>query len=377
MCKLRRVCYMSSCVWRVIAVFDSMKTRAKQVRNTRKTRPYVCIALLLCVSQWMWVDYILNGVGKSVSVTNQPELEFIAQNISVGLLDASPRVHVPSYLYHANPQLAKERVCQDGYMAVSIPEHVFHGYGRLAIRDTPRQIVMLTMYDCELPLLELMLAEMGPVLHKVFIWENGGYDCFARAVLESPIVRHFRDKITYVNDTMERVGEYLSGMRLSPADLLLVTNVDEIVASQHLRKFVRMRDFPEEGLRISLRSTYYGFQWVNAQVAGVNAVVTWRRFQDGCNMNPVRVRADLCGSSSPEELPGIIGWKCNWCIATGQFLHKLGTSSQDLHANLAFLDDQRERGLWFKTQTPDGCYPSSYDFLVSFAPYSVIYSIPL
>jgi len=349
------------------------------------------------MTQWLWIDYILRGR------IDRP-LPFVADNVSVKVFESAPRVQVPPYLYHANAYLGKERMCKDGHMDVAIPERVFHEYGKLKVGERPRKLVHLTMYNCELTMLELKLAEMGPVLDWIVIGEGARANsnkprdaCFAHAMRVSPVVQHFKEKIVYVymNNTVapfvyweaevhykNQLGLALVDLKLTDRDLVVFTDLDEIVASQHLRKFARMRDFPEEGMRISLRWSYYGFQWLNPVPTRVNAVVTWRRLRDACGMRANDIRLSLCGASTPDDLHGIIGWHCSWCIPTDQFIHKLETTSArelntPLNANVDFLEDQRQRGLWFATQTPDGCYPSTRDFMVSFAPYAVIYSIPI
>lgn len=369
-------------------VVCAIKMRVQRAKTARKRGGYMCIAGMLCMTQWLWVDYILRGR------TSRP-LPFIAENVSVGVLNVASRVQVPPYLYHANAYLAKDRVCKDGHMDLAIPEKVFHEYGKLNVGERPRQIVHLTMYDCELTMLELKLAEMGPVLDWIVIGElardnsNKPRDaCFAHAMRVSLVVQHFKEKIVhvYMNHTVVPVdnvfGPALTALQLTDRDLVVFTDVDQIVASQHLQSLARMRDFPEEGMRMSFRWSYYGFQWLKPVPTRVNAVVTWRRLRDACGMRANDIRLSLCGASTPGDLQGIIGWHCSWCIPTKQFIHKLETLSANelntpLNANVDFLEDQRQRGLWFATQTPDGCYPSTRDFMVSFAPYAVIYSIPI
>jgi hypothetical protein len=245
------------------------------------------------------------------------------------------------------------------------------------------------MYDCELSMLELKLAEMGPVLYKIVIGEASMTNsnipraaCFPQAAKQSPIVRHYVDigKIHY--EFMDNVVENfvyweaevhyrnqlslpLLNMGLAPDDLVLLSDMDEIVARPFLKLMTEeMRDLPgsEVGLKVSLRWSYYGFQWVNTGPFYANAVVTWNTLQTRCNMKANEIRRTLCGGEDKADTWEMVGWHCSWCFPTEKFLDKIKNSAHapdmglPMYNNIGFLRSQRKGGLWFMTQTPNACF---------------------
>lgn len=293
-------------------------------------------------------------------------------------------VRVPEFMmFAANEESTRGRECPAvGYKEIA---EVAQAAGSSSSRG--RRIVHLTMYDCEETILELKLAEMGPMLHKMVIGEGSMSNsnkprraCFPDAVASSQIVRHYVDAGLIVHHYMDNQVEAfvyweaevhyrnqlslpLKNMDLRDDDLVLLSDMDEIVARQHLAAMRDMESFPSEsGLRIALRWTYYGFQWVNSGGWEINSVVTWDalRKKDRCDMKANAIRFDLCGTKG--ETWGIVGWHCSWCTTTRQFLRKIENSAHapdmaaEMFKNEEFLEGQRERGLWFMTQTPNACY---------------------
>lgn len=261
-----------------------------------------------------------------------------------------------------------------------------------------RKIVHLAMYDCELTMLELKLTEMGPAVFKFVIGEASMSNsnkprraCFHEALANSRIVQHYMSigKIDYIfMDNKVDEGEFmyweaevhyknqLSGpvarAGLDDDDLILLSDMDEIVGRPYLEAM--SESMPANGgIRLALRWTYYGFQWVNPGLTVVNAIVTWGDLKGRCAMQANNIRLNLCGGEANMETWGTVGWHCSWCIPTMQFIEKLDkTSASEMNTpsnrHLDFLTQQREQGLWFMTQTPNGCFAERGDDTLSFSP---------
>jgi hypothetical protein len=144
---------------------------------------------------------------------------------------------------------------------------------------------------------------------------------------------------------------------------VVMLDMDEVISPTHMG-FLRSHDHPNSninGFRVSLRWSYYGFEWVNPEATTINAIITWKHFRSECNMMANAIRFNLCNEPGVEFLP-MIGWHCSWCFRnTSQFIHKIEKSSklednQDRFKDIDFLEDQRRRGLWFVDSQPNGCF---------------------
>lgn len=301
--------------------------------------------------------------------------------------------NMPSFMYNATEEAKTDRKCASGLNQLeSLPEFRAQLATAGGADDaTQRKIVHLTMYDCELSMLELKLAEMGPIVFKFVIGEaqmsNANRPrraCFHDALSQSRIVQYYMNlgKIEYLfMDNQLNEGQFvyweaevhyknqLSGpllkmkTELTDDDLILFLDLDEIVGAPYLRAMSEtLTHVPEGGgIRLALRWTYYGFQWVNPGHTVINAMVTWGDLKGRCRMNANDIRLNLCGGESNRVTWGVVGWHCSWCIPTPQFLEKLDkTSATEMNVptnrNLDFLTSQRSRGLWFMTQTPNACF---------------------
>ena len=316
-----------------------------------------------------------------------------------------PREHpilqwnMPAFMYSANEGARRDRRCAAAENQLESVPSFLAKLGDVAQRA--RKIIHLTMYDCELSMLELKLAEMGPVVFKFVIGEalmsNSNKPrraCFHDALANSSIVQYYMDigKIEYlfmdnkleggkfvyweaeVHYKNQLAGPVANMTDLNDEDLILFSDLDEIVARPYLQAMSeRMTLFPDGGgIRLALRWTYYGFQWVNPGLTVVNAVVRWGDLKDRCRLKVNDIRLNLCGGENHKQTWGIVGWHCSWCIPTPQFVEKLNkTSASEMNVpsnrGLRFLSQQRDNGLWFMTQTPNACFSERGDD-TSFSP---------
>jgi hypothetical protein len=99
---------------------------------------------------------------------------------------------------------------------------------------------------------------------------------------------------------------------LDDDDLILFSDLDEIVGLPSLQAMSEsMPRLPVDGgtrIRLALRWTYYGFQWVNTGLTAVNAIVTWGDLKGRCGISLVRwldvARIARCFHS----LGGMVRW---------------------------------------------------------------------
>ena len=272
------------------------------------------------------------------------------------------------------------RDCASGFMALSKPEVVFADWKR---KDVPRKIVVMSPYDCEVDMLLFKLEEMGPWIDHFVIVESSVSNsniarsmCFDKAqVAESThapkiIYRESHESAPNFNYWEQEVyvknqlGLPLVELGLREDDLVIMMDMDEVITEKHL-KMLRFYDHPlgRTAFKISLRWSYYGFEWVNPELTTVSAVVSWREFRTSCDLKANAVRFNLCGLTEGGVL-AMIGWHCSWCFAdTGQFIKKLERSSklednQEKFKELSFLQEQREKGLWFVDSMPHACFSS-------------------
>jgi hypothetical protein len=267
-------------------------------------------------------------------------------------------------------------------------------------RAVPRKIVHLTMFDCEEWMLELKLREMGSEVHRFVIGEaaftnaNGPRtQCFPHILASNPKIKEYESQIDYVYMEgqvtnfkhweaevyyKDQLSIPLKRMNLTDNDLILFTDLDEILSTPFLNA-LKHYDMSSTNFRLSLRWTYYGFNWVNPRTTVVNAIVSWGDLKGRCNMHTNAIRFNLCGAENTpqaQNIAGIVGWHCSWCFATPQFVHKITGSSflemnTMLNKQLDFLTYQRSMGLWFPSKTPEGCFASFDTAQDSFAPSSL------
>ena len=346
----------------------------------------------------------------------QPEWTHKEQPKQTELEIPIPAATMPAFMYDATEQAKQNRRCAKGVHPLeSVTDFRAElGGAAAALRGEDsrkvteegthskrkRKIVHLAMYDCELTMLELKLAEMGPAVFKFVFGEASMSNsnkprraCFHEALANSSIVQHYMSigKIDYIfMDNQVEEGEFmyweaevhyknqLSGpvarAGLDDDDLILLSDMDEIVGRPYLEAIRMLESMPANGgIRLALRWTYYGFQWVNPGLTVVNAIVTWGDLKGRCAMQANNIRLNLCGGEHNRETWGTVGWHCSWCIPTPQFIEKLDkTSASEMNTpsnrHLDFMAQQREQGLWFMTQTPNGCFAERDDDTLSFSP---------
>lgn len=270
------------------------------------------------------------------------------------------------------------RECARGFMALSEPDHIFAGW---KVRNALRKIVVMSPYDCEVDMLLFKLEEMGPWIDHFVVVESSVSNsniarsmCFDRAqVAESEhaskiIYRESHESAPNFNYWEQEVyvknklGLPLVELGLNEDDLVIMMDMDEVIAGEHM-KMLKHYDHPlgHTAFKISLRWSYYGFEWVNPEPTIVSSIVSWLEFRSTCDLKANAIRFNLCGLSDKNVL-AIIGWHCSWCFAdTEQFIRKIERSSklednQEKFKKISFLKTQRENGLWFVDSSPNGCF---------------------
>lgn len=273
------------------------------------------------------------------------------------------------------------RECPPHFMQLSSPADVFSNWKQ---RARPRKVVVLSPYNCEEEMLNIKLEVMGPYVDHFVIVEStvtnshqGKELCFEYSVVEESKYTdsilytisnymvpnfHYWEQEVYVKN---QLSEHLGGLSLSDDDLIIMLDMDEVISTQHLH-FLKHYNHPDgkTAFRISLRWSYYGFEWVNPDPTTINAVVSWREMNDRCHLKANDIRFNLCGITSPDQMGTLqmIGWHCSWCFENlDRFVQKIESSSklednQPAFKNLEYLADQRRRGLWFVDGQPNACF---------------------
>lgn len=289
--------------------------------------------------------------------------------------------------------MSENRNCPLEFMAVSRADAVFADW---IPRKKPRDIVVLSPYDCEDDLLLLKAEVMGPHASVIVVGEPEFSNshrprtmCFNTSIADaySAASKNNRDALSLVYLTIpgavsdfqyweqevhlrnQLALEFIQDNRtvqfmreLQDDTFIILTDMDEIISGEHMR-MLRWFDHPRglTAFRISLRWTYYGFEWVNPNPWEMNSIVSWAQLRSDCKMQANNIRLNLCEISTFELLP-MIGWHCSWCFAdTRQFIRKIENSAhseydQPRYKDLAFLKEQRSRGLWFVDSQPNGCF---------------------
>jgi len=254
---------------------------------------------------------------------------------------------------------------------------------------------MLSPYDCEEDMLLLKAAVMGPHARAFVVGEaersNSNQPrapCFNATAFSAlfhdpsfslvylPIpggVQDFKywEQEVYVKN---RLASGLLSLRdLADDALVIMFDMDEFISGEHVR-MLRWYDHPRglTAFRVSLRWSYYGFEWVNPEPTEVGAIVSWAQLRGECGMRSNDIRFNMCGlSSGVVDLLPMVGWHCSWCFPdTRQFIAKIEKSSklednQARFKDLAFLADQRARGLWFVDSQPHGCFDANATSVVA------------
>lgn len=274
------------------------------------------------------------------------------------------------------------RECPRGFMDMSKPEDTFANWKK---RDAPRKIVVMSPYDCEVDMLLFKLEIMGPWIDHFVIVESSVSNsnsaremCFKKADVKKSL---YNKKIIYKEShdsapnfsyweqevyVKNKLGVPLVDLKLSDDDFIIMMDMDEVIAGNHLH-MLKFFDHPlgQTVFKITLRWSYYGFEWVNPEKMFVNAMVSWKEFKTTCDLKANAIRFNLCGIPR-EEVLDMVGWHCSWCFAdTKQFIHKIERSvhsekNQESYKNIEFLQDHRKKGLWFMDGKPNGCYMENF-----------------
>jgi Glycosyltransferase family 17 len=285
-------------------------------------------------------------------------------------------------------KFTKGRTCPSKFMDLSNTSVTFGSWVR---RKNQRQIILLSPYDCEKEILLIKLEVMGPFVEYFIIGEASTSNsnipralCFEE-VRPNILGSKYASKVLYhvIDGNVENfqyweqevfVKNQLAKPLIDNAKIstqirddafVVMLDMDEMISSEHMH-FLSAYDHPNfllHAFKVSLRWSYYGFEWVNPQATTINAIVTWKYFKDECGMMANSIRYNLC-NSLPQcvALLPMVGWHCSWCFGnTSQFIQKIEKSSklednQGRYKDVFFLEDQRKRGLWFVDSQPNGCF---------------------
>jgi len=274
-----------------------------------------------------------------------------------------------------------DRECRPHFMQLSNPLDTFNQWKR---RQNPRKLIVLSPYNCEDEMLTIKIEIMGDWVDHFVIVESTVTNshqkkklCFNPDLIkDSQYAKqiiyttsdysvpnfHYWEQEVYVKN---QLSKNLAELSLNDNDLIIMLDMDEVISSPNLYH-LKNYDHPDgkTAFRISLRWSYYGFEWVNPDPTTINAIVSWREMNDKCHLRANDIRFNLCGITSPDQVGTLqmIGWHCSWCFENlNKFINKLESSSKledNLPAfkNLEYLADQRKRGLWFVDGKPNACF---------------------
>jgi hypothetical protein len=278
------------------------------------------------------------------------------------------------------------RNCAPNFMALSNASVTFQSW---IPRQSTRQIILLSPYDCEEEMLLIKLEVMGPYIDYFVIGEasisNSNIQrtlCFEKVktkILDSDYgskvlyhviderannFQYWEQEVLVRNQLAKPLFQDPNILSIIHDDaFLILLDMDEMISSAHMH-FLRSYDHPNSkfrSFRISLKWSYYGFEWVNPGVTTINSIITWKHFRSECKMMANAIRFNLCNEQEITLLP-MIGWHCSWCYGnTSQFIQKIERSAhseynQDRFKDIVFLEGQRKRGLWFVDSQPNGCF---------------------
>jgi len=256
-------------------------------------------------------------------------------------------------------------------------------------RQKTRQIILLSPYDCEEEMLLIKLEVMGPYIDYFVVGEartsNSNIQrtlCFEKVKSKiqdsdygSKVLYHVIDgratnfkyweqEVLVKNELAKPLIQDAKIVSIINDDaFVIMLDMDEVISSTHMH-FLRSHDHPNSNInafRVSLRWSYYGFEWVNPEATTINSIITWKHFRSECKMMANAIRFNLCNEPVVVLLP-MMGWHCSWCFGnTSQFIKKIEKSSKlednlDRFKDIVFLEDQRKRGLWFVDSQPNGCF---------------------
>ena len=286
----------------------------------------------------------------------------------------------------------KERVCSwpaDKYAIQPFP--AFHKTKALdtAIirRNVPRKLIWGMIFDCEEMMLEIKLNEIGHIIDH-FILVEGAYSlqntpraqCFPAILASNEHIAGWESKITYIFDT-EPIQSFqyweaevyyrdligLRGLsripfRLEEEDLIIVSDVDEVLSDMFLEGLKWHEGFPTL-IEVRLLWSYYSFVWVNPNLWTARLVASVKELSELGQNRTNALRFNLFGHSATKRVwrpSEIVGWHCSWCMPLEQFVSKMqhfahSELNRAQFKNLQYIAEMRRNGLWFPDQKPNGC----------------------
>lgn len=257
-------------------------------------------------------------------------------------------------------------------------------------REHPRKLIHGMTFDCEEWLLDIKLNEIGDVVDHFIIVEGAftlqntpRQQCFPEIARTNDGIARWMHKVIYVYDEKPISGFVyweaevyyrdligLSGLQrvpgpLSGDDLVIITDVDELIAPAFLR-VLKQHDGVRTPIHVHLRWSYYSYSWMNRASWGVNAIVTVEELTLLGKNRTNQVRVDLVSNAAAGWTTGpnmIVGWHCSWCMPTMKFLDKIShfahsELNRERFRDVHFLENMRRNGLWFPDAAPNACVQS-------------------
>ena len=243
------------------------------------------------------------------------------------------------------------------------------------------------LFDCEEWMLEIKLNEVGHMIDH-FIIVEGRYSlqntirtqCFPNISKNNANISKWLYKITYIYDTQPIVsfkyweaevyyrdqiglqGLATSGLSLQDDDLIIVSDVDELLTDRFLHLLKWNEGFPTL-IEASMLWSYYSFYWINPNVAKQRMISSAKELRELGGNRTNAIRFNLYGAANVWRPPEIVGWHCSWCMPTAQFPSKTrhfahSQLNTEQNNNLTYLADMRARGLWFPDQQANACIQS-------------------
>jgi hypothetical protein len=253
-------------------------------------------------------------------------------------------------------------------------------------RRRPRTLVWGMLFDCEEWMLEIKLNEAGDLVD-LFLIIEGAYSlqntprrqCFPDILSSNQRIAQWGHKIRYIYDInkiehfsyweaevyyRDQIGvQGLSGLALQGDDLVIVSDVDEMLSKKFLYKLKWFEGF-NTLINVQLLWSYYSFFWINPNLWRVNMVASVQELKNAGNKtNAVRFNL-LNGEAHSIWKPAeIAGWHCSWCMPTEGFLSKMmHFAHKELNIarnhQLEYIQSMRRHGLWFPDQQPNACIQS-------------------
>eukprot|EP00818_Percolomonas_sp_WS_P003617 CAMPEP_0117444004 /NCGR_PEP_ID=MMETSP0759-20121206/5004_1 /TAXON_ID=63605 /ORGANISM="Percolomonas cosmopolitus, Strain WS" /LENGTH=455 /DNA_ID=CAMNT_0005236031 /DNA_START=114 /DNA_END=1478 /DNA_ORIENTATION=+ len=164
--------------------------------------------------------------------------------------------------------------------------------------------------------------------------------------------------------------------RPQDTDIILVTDVDEIVHPDVLGMFKYLDGWPQQLYRVQMRWTYYNYLWENQGKSWKMCVgVTWGALKNA-KKEANQVRYNCLGLENlPTQVLDVIpqdvhqchaGWHCSSCMHFSKFHSKVSSFAhsehmEDFEKNQSRLEEFVREGIWYQSGKRQGVYISPED----------------